>query len=161
MPAGLSQMTQSKRLAQLFDHALDAFVGQRVLVAGLRGGEQIEGLHPLVADQRLLQLRVALRDIDEVVDDAALGAEHEIEIAQPDVEIDHADPIAAFGERGADRSGRGRLADASLARGNDDDLAHWVISPLQFRMRILTRSPSRLASAAWPSTRASISSAVM
>ena len=48
----------------------------------------------LVADQRLRELGVALDDVDEVVDHAALGAEDQIEIAQADVEIDHGDAVA-------------------------------------------------------------------
>ena len=60
MPAGLSQMTQSKDVAQLADDPLHAFIGQRVLVAGLRGGEQEERVDPLVADERLRQPGVAL-----------------------------------------------------------------------------------------------------
>ena len=131
MPAGLSQIDPVELLAQLVDHALDAFVGQRVLVAGLRGRQQIERLEPLVADQRLRQLGVALHDVDQVVDDAALGAHHEIEVAQADVEVDDDDALARLGERRAERRRRRRLADAALAGRDDQNLAH-VASLLQF-----------------------------
>jgi hypothetical protein len=36
MPAGLSQITQSNLVRSSCDHATDAVLGQRVLVAGLR-----------------------------------------------------------------------------------------------------------------------------
>ena len=44
----------------------------------------------LVADKSLVELGVALRDVDEVEDHPALGAQDQIEIAQSDVEIDDA-----------------------------------------------------------------------
>src|SRR6266536_1202565 len=62
MPAGLSQITQSK--AERADHVLDAFFGERVLVAGLRRREEMERVEALVADQRLAELGVALDDVD-------------------------------------------------------------------------------------------------
>ena len=56
MPAGLSQITQSNICLSEFMHARDAFFGQRVLVAGLRGGEECELFEALVADERLREL---------------------------------------------------------------------------------------------------------
>ncbi len=114
MPAGLSHTTQSKLLAQLADDAGDAVRRQRVLVAGLAGGQEVEGIDALVADERLGELGVALDHVDEVIDDPALGAHHEVEVAQAHVEIHDRDSLAALGERGPDGGGRGRLAHASL-----------------------------------------------
>ena len=124
MPAGLSQMIQSNFSLQFGDDAGDALVGQRVLVARLRGRQHGEVRDALVADQRLGELGVALHDIDEIVDDAPLGAHDEIEIAQADVEIDQRDILSALGERDAQRRRRGRLADAALARCDDQYLGH-------------------------------------
>ena len=58
-------------LAQLADHPLDALGGQRVLVARLRGREQVQSVDALIADQRLRKLGVPLRDVDEVKDEVA------------------------------------------------------------------------------------------
>ena len=134
MPAGLSQITQSNLSAQLAHDAGHALARERVLVAGLRGGEQVQRVDALVADQRLRQLGVALDDVDEVVDDPALGAHDEVEVAQADVEIDHHDLFAALRQRGAERGGRGRLADAALAGCHHQYLRH----P---RPPLLTRQP--------------------
>ena len=62
------------------DDALDALGTESVLVAGLRGRQQVKSVDPLVTDQRLRQLGVALRDVDEVIDDPALRAEHKVEV---------------------------------------------------------------------------------
>ena len=115
MPAGLSQITQSKLVAQIVDDLADALFGQRVLVAGLRGRQQPEILQPLVADQRLRQLCDALHHVDEVEHDAAFGAHDEVEVAQADVEIDDHDLVAALRQRSPHRGGRGGLADPALA----------------------------------------------
>ncbi len=53
--------------------------------------------------------------IDQVEDHAPLGPQHQIEVSQPDVKIDDHDLLALVGERGAQRSGRCRLADAAFA----------------------------------------------
>ena len=58
---------------------------------------------------------MALDDVDEVVDDPALGSEDQVEVAQPDVEIHHRDPLSLLGERRSDGGRRGGLADPSLA----------------------------------------------
>ena len=115
MPAGLSQTTQSNCLAQLAHDAGHALTRERVLVAGLRGGEQVQRVDPLVADQGLRQLGIALGDVDEVVDDPTLGAHDKVEVAQAHVEIDDHDPLTPLRQRGAERGGGGRFADAALA----------------------------------------------
>jgi hypothetical protein len=90
--------------AQFFDDLGDAVFGQRILVAGLRRRKQAEILEPLVADQRLRQLGDAVDDVDQVEDHPPLGAHHQVEIAQPDVEIDDADFFPLLGQRSAKRS---------------------------------------------------------
>jgi len=92
-----------KPLAHLVDHALDALFRERVLVSRLGRGEQVERLHALVADQRLAQVRFALGHIDEIEHHAALGAHHEIEIAQANVKIDDRHLLAGLREGGAQR----------------------------------------------------------
>ncbi len=100
---------------ELADDAADADGVEGVLVPRLRGGQKEERLEPLVADQGLVELGVALDDVDEVVDHAALGTHDEVEIAQADVEVDHGDAIAPLRQRRAERRCRCRLADAALA----------------------------------------------
>ena len=119
MPAGLSQMIQSNLVRSSRDDGGDAVLGQRVLVAGLRRRQQIKRLQALVADQRLRQLGDAVDDADQIEHDAALGPEHQIEIAQTDVEVDDDDLVALMGEGSAQRSRRRRLSDTTLARSHD------------------------------------------
>jgi hypothetical protein len=57
----------------------------------------VQRVDALVPDQRLRELGVALRHVDEVEDDATLCAHHQIEIAESDVEIDDTDAPAALG----------------------------------------------------------------
>ncbi len=101
--------------AQFGENARDAFLRERILVARLGRRQQREVFEPLVADQRLRELRVALYHVDEIVDDAPLGAHDEIKVAQADVEIDDHDLLAALCDSGAERGGGGRLPDAALA----------------------------------------------
>ena len=93
----------------------DALVGQRVLVSGLRGRQQPQIFETLVADQGLRQLGDALHHIDEVEHHPALGAHHEIKVAQADVEIDDHDVLPALRKRRAERGRGGGLANAALA----------------------------------------------
>ncbi len=124
MPAGLSQITQSNFSRSFGDDPVHAFVGQRVLVAGLRGRQQRQRIDPLVADQRLRQFRIALHDVDQVEHDAAFGPHHQIEVAQADVEIDHHDVLTAARQSGAKGGGGGCLADPALAGRHHQHLAH-------------------------------------
>ena len=112
-------------LAQLGDHAADAFFRQRVLVARLRGRQQVKVLEPLVANERLRQLGHALHDVDQVEDDTALGTHHQVKVAQADVEVDDRDFLVHLRQRCAQRCRRGRLANATLARRYHDHLSHF------------------------------------
>ena len=102
-------------LAQFADDPLDALGGQRVLVARLRGRQQVQRVDALIADQRLRELGVALRHVDEIKDDPPLRAHHQIEIAQSDIEIDDANAASALRERDAKRRGRGGFAYTTLS----------------------------------------------
>ncbi len=119
---------------ELADYAVDAVLGERVLVPRLRGGEQEERIDALVANERLRQLGHALDDVDQVVDHAPLGPHEEIEIAQADIEVDDGDPLAAARESRAERSGRGCLADATLTGRHHQHVGHvnapFLFSPL-------------------------------
>ena len=129
--------------AQLPDHARHPFLGQRILVAGLRGGKQEQRLDALVADESLRKLGSALHDIDEVVDHTPFGPHDQVEVAQPHVEIDHHDLLAGAGQPRTQRGGRRRLADAALAGRHYYDLPHRR-PPLGFQSTAATRivSPS-------------------
>jgi hypothetical protein len=83
----------------------------------------------LVADQRLVEPRLAIGDIDQILNDAAFRAHDEIEIAQANVEVDDGDILSCLGERCAERRGRRRLADAAFPGCDDHNLGH-VAKPL-------------------------------
>ena len=68
---------------------------QRVLVAGLRGRQDVQVLDPLVLDQRLMQADAVVDDVDEVEHDPALAAHDQVEVAQADVEVDDDGLLAA------------------------------------------------------------------
>ena len=108
-------------LPQLFEHALDALALQRILVARLRGREDVEIVVALVLDQRLIEVGVTVDDIDEVEDDAPLATHDQIEVAQPDIEIDHNGPVAAQSQPGGEGGRTRGLADPALARCNYHD----------------------------------------
>ena len=101
--------------SEVLDDALDAFIGQRVLVPGLRSRKQPQILEPLVADQRLRKFRHALHDVDEVEYDPPLRPHNEIEIPQADVEIDDDDLFSNLRQRRTERRGGGGLANPALA----------------------------------------------
>ena len=107
--------------AQLRDDAGDAVFGERVLVAGLRGRQQIEIFQPLVANERLRQLGDAVDDVDQIEHHAPFGAHDQVEVAQPDIEVDDHDLLALLGERGTQRGRRRGLADAAFARCHDHE----------------------------------------
>ncbi len=114
--------------AKLFHHPGDAFVGEGILVPGLGGREQVETFEPLVLDQGLRKLGVAVNDVDEVVDHPALGTHDEVEVTQTDVEIDDAHALSALREGRSEGRGGRRLADAALARCDDENLCHASLS---------------------------------
>src|SRR3546814_9126087 len=95
-------------IGQVLEHLLHAFPGQRVLVAGLRGGEHEKVLEALVLDQRLAQRGFALGDVDEVVHHAAFAAHDQVEVAQADVEVDHDDLLAAARQAAREAGAAGR-----------------------------------------------------
>ena len=101
-------------------------LGERVLVARLRGGKERQRLDPLVANERLRKLGNALHHIDQVEHHPAFGAQHKIEISEPDVEIDEDHPLPALRERRTEGRGRCRLADAALAGSHDHYFRHFV-----------------------------------
>jgi hypothetical protein len=55
-------------LLQLLEDALDAFPLQRVFVARLRGRKDVEIVVALILDQRLIEVGVAVDNIDEIED---------------------------------------------------------------------------------------------
>ena len=94
---------------------------QRVLVAGLRGRQDVQVLDPLVLDQRLVQADAVVDDVDEVEHDPALAAHDQVEVAQADVEVDDDGLLAQQRQAGGDGGGGGRLADPALAGRDHDD----------------------------------------
>ena len=92
---------------EVVDDFADAFFGEGVFVAGLRGGQDVEVFDALVFDERLFQAGFAVDDVDEVVNDAAFDAHDEVEVAQADVEVDDAGFQPFQGESAGD-AGAGR-----------------------------------------------------
>src|SRR5205814_2511459 len=82
-------------LLQLIEHAFDPVALQRILVAGLRGRENIEIVVALVLDKGLVEVGVAIDNVDEIKYDTAFAAHDQIEVAQPDIEIDDDGLVAA------------------------------------------------------------------
>ena len=74
----------------------------------------------LVGHERVVERHRLFEHVEHVVLHAALQAEHDVEIAQADVGIDQRDARAALRERRAEVRGGRRLADAALARRDDD-----------------------------------------
>src|SRR5947207_15405333 len=75
-------------LLQLFEDPFDSVALQGVLVAGLRGWKYVQIVVAFILDQRLVEVGVAVDDIDEIKHDAALAAHPRIEVAHTYIEID-------------------------------------------------------------------------
>ena len=106
MPAGLSQITQSKvRLSSRMTRSTPSSVSAS-LSRVCEAAKRCSVLTRLSRITACVSLASPLRDVDEVIDDPPLRAHHEVEVAQPNVEIDDAHALAALRERRADRGGR-------------------------------------------------------
>ena len=103
-----------KLLAQLVDDLLHTFLGQRVLVAGLAGGQDVEVFQAFVLDQGLVEGGIAVDDVDEVIHHAALATHDQVEVAQAHVEVDEYGLVAAQCQSCAQGGGGGGLADTTL-----------------------------------------------
>ena len=99
---------------QLFHHFVDAVAGQRVFVAGLRGGQDVEVFAVFVFNQGLVECGFALDDVDEVIHDAAFATHNQVEVAQTDVEVDYGGFVAAQGQAGCDAGAGSGLAYAAF-----------------------------------------------
>src|SRR5258706_15998390 len=108
----------------------------------------------LVLDEGLVKVGLVVEDVDEGVDDAALAAHDQVEVAQAQVEVDPRDLVP--GEREARREARagGGLAHASLAGGHDDDSGHRFWSFQSFNASITSVSPASRTCAGLPCTSA-------
>jgi hypothetical protein len=84
----------------------------------------VQGVHPLVADERLVQLRLTPQDVHEIVDHAALDPRAPGPGSQADIEVDGDDLLAHQGDAGGDIGCGGGLADPPFARSDDDDFRH-------------------------------------
>ena len=57
-------------------------------------------LQAFVANKRLRELCHAVDDVNQIKDHTALGAQHEVEVAQPDIEINDDNFRAVMGKSG-------------------------------------------------------------
>src|SRR5260370_5208957 len=105
---------------QLVEHPLDPVPLQRFLVPPLRRREDVKVVVAVIPDQCVVELSVAVDDIDEIEHNAAFAPHDQVEVAQPDIEVDNDSPLAAQSQPGGDRGCGGGLADASLARSEHD-----------------------------------------
>ena len=140
-------MRSESRTLETSGHPLDALLGESLLVAGLAGRQHREVVDALVADQGLADAGVAVDDVDEIEDDAALATHDQIEIAQAHVEIDDHRLVALLGEADGERGARRGLADPAFAGGHDDDFGQLV---LHFPRRVPSRpGAGRTAGGPW------------
>src|SRR5580693_2822377 len=102
-------------LFELVEHTIDAITSQRILVTGLRRREYVEVVVTLVFDQRLIEVGVAIDDVDEIKDDPAFAPHDQIEVAQTDIEVDDDSLVPAQREPGGKRRRGGGLAHPALA----------------------------------------------
>src|SRR5260370_24450336 len=105
---------------ELVEHPLDPVALQRFLVPRLRRREDVKVVVALIPDQCLVELSGAVEYIDEIEHNAALAPHDQVEVAQPDIEVDNDSPLAAQSQPGGDRGCGSGLADASLARSEHD-----------------------------------------
>ena len=110
--------------AQLDQDLVHPTRGEGVLVAGLAGSEHEQVVTVFVLDQGLVQMGVALDDVDQVVHHAALTAHGEVEVSEPDVEVDDHRFVPEQGQTGGQAGTGGGFSHAPFARGDDDDLGH-------------------------------------
>jgi hypothetical protein len=97
---GVADDVVEAHVLELLEHLLDAFFGQRVLVARLGGRQDEEVLAVLVLDQGLVQVGFTVHHIDQVVHHATFAAHDEVEVAQAHVEVDDGGLEAAQGQTG-------------------------------------------------------------
>ncbi|GHC28220.1 hypothetical protein GCM10010082_21950 [Kushneria pakistanensis] len=69
----------------------------------------------LVADQGLIEPRLALNDVDQVVDHATFAAHDQVEITKAHIKIDNDGLVASQGQTGSDGCRAGGLADPALS----------------------------------------------
>src|SRR5581483_9938348 len=91
-------------------------------------------------DQRLIEVSVAIDDINEIEHDAALAPHDQVEVAQADVEVDDDGPMPPQRQAGRESGGGRGLADPALSRRDDDDLRHSsILSPVPARAQSASR----------------------
>jgi hypothetical protein len=103
---------------QFRQYPLDAAQRERVLIPSLARGEHVQSVDVPIGYQGLIQIALAVEDVDEVEHDATLDAEVYVEIAQSHVEIDDARGTAPQREAASEGCGGRRLAHPALA-GSD------------------------------------------
>ena len=79
-----------------------------------------------MSDERFLVGNASLRHIDEIIHDAVLEAEQEVEVPQARIRVDEHDLLAAHREPHAEIGRRRRLAYAALAGCDYDNFTHLV-----------------------------------
>ncbi|CAI8924572.1 NAD-specific glutamate dehydrogenase [Priestia megaterium] len=112
---------------QLHQDFFYAFLGQRVFVAGLTGGQHVEVFQALVFDQGLLQVGFAVHHVDEVIHHAALATHDQVEVTQADVEVDDNCFVTTQSEAGTDSGAGGGLTHTTLAGCNHENLGQGVL----------------------------------
>jgi hypothetical protein len=116
-------------LPQVLQDLADALLGQGVLVPGLGGRQDIEGIAPLVTDQGLIDIRLAIDDVDEVIDHPPLAPHDEVEVAQAHVEVDDHGAVPTLSQAHGQRGAGGRLTHAALAGCNYDSSRQCLALP--------------------------------
>ena len=130
MPAGLSQITQSNfscssPITRATPSSVKASLSRRL--RRWKDGERVE---PLVADECLGELRVALHHVDEIKDDPPFGPHNQIKVAQTDIEIHNDDILPIVSKGGAECGSRGGFSDPAFPGRNNHDRSH--MEPLRW-----------------------------
>ena len=85
---GVADDVVELHLGQLIQDLLDPFTGEGVLVPGLGGGQDEQVFAALVLDEGLVEVGLAIDDVDEVIHHAPFAAHDEVQISQTNVKID-------------------------------------------------------------------------
>src|SRR5216683_3275849 len=127
IPAGLSQITQSN----LLRNSLITLATPCSVRASLSRVCEAGSSHSV--SSRLSRMRacesLATPCTTLMRSNTTRRSHHQIEVAQADVEVDHRDLLPGLRERGAQRGGGRRLADAALAGCDHEDLGHVCYLP--------------------------------
>ena len=102
----------------------NAVFGQRLFVPGLRCGQHIQVVALLVFDQGLVEVRLTLNDIDQVIHHPAFAAHDQVQVAQAHIKVDNRCFVPAQSQAGRKTGAGGGFSHAAFAGGDHNDFCH-------------------------------------